>query len=107
MRKLQSHVEFILLFLFMVMLFSGCARFSTRQIDSSTTDKDGKTTRTITTEAKAVTLFEASSALANFKATQTDKTQSASVGTLNQEASSTNAMNDAAMFLGTLIKSAK
>lgn len=85
----------------------GCARFTTHQTDTSTTDKDGKISRTITTKATSTTLFEANSALANFKAAQTDKTQSASVGSLNQAASSTNAVNEAASFLGTLIKTAK
>jgi len=67
----------------------GCARFTTTQSDTSYDDL-GKPLRTITTRASAVTFFEAKSALASFKATQTDKTQTAIVGGLNQEASSTN-----------------
>jgi hypothetical protein len=67
----------------------GCARFSTVQTDTSY-DDTGAITRKITTRASATTFFEAKSALATFRATQTDKTQSASAGGLNQEASATN-----------------
>jgi hypothetical protein len=83
----------------------GCARFTTTQTDVSY--ENGIKVREITTRASAVTLIESKSALANFKANQTDKTQSASVGQLDQEANATNAVNDAAVFLGTLIKAAK
>lgn len=69
---------------------AGCARFSTVQTDRSYTDACGNEVREITTKAKATTFFDARSALANFKATQTDKSQSASVGALNQEAYGTN-----------------
>jgi hypothetical protein len=68
----------------------GCARFSTTQTDLSY--ENGKPARQITTRAKASTLFTARSALANFKASQTDKTQGASVGSLSQETSGTNAV---------------
>lgn len=88
-------------------LFTGCASFSTRQTDVSY--ENGKPVRQITTSAQAQTLFEAKSSLANFKASQTDKTQGASVGSLNQESSgtATNAAAIAGAFLGTLVKSAK
>jgi hypothetical protein len=66
---------------------SGCARFSTRQTDLSY--ENGKPARAVTTTAKATTLFSSKSALANFKASQTDKTQSANVGTLSQESADT------------------
>lgn len=69
---------------------TGCARFATTQTDTSY-DK-GQPTRTITTRATAHTLFSAKSALANFKATQTDKSQGASVGGLTQETSGSNAV---------------
>lgn len=68
----------------LVCLF-GCARFSTKQIDLSY-DNQGKPKRKITTRATSYALFASKSSLANFKASQTDKTQGASVGTLNQEA---------------------
>jgi len=70
-------------------LSPGCARFSTRQSDTSY--ENGQPVRTITTRATSTTFFDSQSALAKFKAIQTDKSQSASVGSLNQEASGTNA----------------
>lgn len=74
-------------------LFSGCARFTTNQTQNDVLSPDGKTiTRVTTTRASATTFFEAKSSLANFKASQTDKTQSATVGALNQEASGSNAV---------------
>lgn len=88
----------------LLLVVCGCARFSTTQIDASY--EHGKISRQVTTKATASTLFEAKSALSQFKANQTDKTQSASVGSLSQEGG-TNAANDAAVFLGTLIKSSR
>ncbi len=61
----------------------GCARFSTTQTDVSPE-------RTITTKASAWTFGTSKSALSNFKASQTDKTQGAAVGSLSQETSGTN-----------------
>ncbi len=66
----------------------GCARFSTKQTEERY--DNGQKTGEITTRVSATTFFEAKSALANFKASQTAATQSASVGALNQEASATN-----------------
>ena len=71
------------------LLTVGCARFTTTQTDASYSD-EGKPLRTITTKATSSTLWDSKSALASFKATQTDKTQSATVGSLNQESSGTN-----------------
>lgn len=70
-----------------VNLIIGCARFSTTQTDVSY--ENGKPLRTITTHAAATTLFEGRSSLANFKASQTDKTQGANVGALSQDSSTT------------------
>lgn len=67
---------------------TGCAQFTTTQTDVSY--EKGQPLRTITTKASATTVFESKSALANFKASQTDKTQSATVGSLNQESGGTN-----------------
>lgn len=64
----------------------GCARFSTTQTDISY--EAGLPSRSITTEASATTFAASKSALANWKASQTDKTQGASVAQLNQEADS-------------------
>lgn len=105
--KKTSPLPLLLLLGFIAIGLSGCASFTTTQTDVSSYDNEGRTTRTITTKATATTLFESKSALANFKASQTDKTQAASVGSLNQESNATNTVNDAAVFLGTLIKSAK
>jgi len=61
----------------------GCAQFTTTQTETSPE-------RTITTRAAAWTFLTSRSALANFKASQTDKSQSAAVGSLVQESSTTN-----------------
>jgi hypothetical protein len=58
----------------------GCARFSTTQTDS----RDGEKT-TITTKAASWTLFSSKSSLAKWKATQTEKSQGAEVGGLEQQ----------------------
>ena len=65
-----------------LILLTGCARFHTVQSDTSY-DNQGKPTRTITTKVTALALFSANSELAKFRANQSDKTQSASVGSLN------------------------
>lgn len=70
-------------------MFSGCARFGTKQTDYSFSD-DGKPLRKITTKAHSYTLFESKSSLATWQANQTDKTQGAKVGGLTQEAGGTN-----------------
>jgi len=70
----------------------GCARFSTHQTDMSY--EQGTPQRQIETKAAAWTFFSGKSSLANWKATQTDKTQGASVGTLIQEGGQTNQISD-------------
>lgn len=64
---------------------TGCAGFKTKQTDTTITHPDGTEERKITTEAKGGTFAASKSALANWKATQTDKSQGASVGSLTQE----------------------
>lgn len=71
-----------------IIALAGCAHFQTSQTDT-TTDKSG-VTASRTTRASATTFFDAKSDLAKFHASQSEKTQSASVGTLGQESSSTN-----------------
>lgn len=66
------------------LLLPGCARFSTKQTDTSY-DTNGQPARAVTTKASAWTLLSSKSELANFKANQTDKTQSATVGSLTQQ----------------------
>ena len=78
-----------------LLLLVGCAQFKTIQTDISTTYKeDGtKIVREITTRAGSSTFFDSKSQLSNWKASQTDKTQTANVGSLNQEASGTNTVD--------------
>jgi hypothetical protein len=63
-----------------------CARFTTKQTDIRGADE----TTTITTKVTAWTFWESKSKLADFKASQTEKTQGASVGSLAQESGGTN-----------------
>lgn len=74
--------------LFAMLGLTGCARFSTNQKDLSYDPKTGER-REITTRATASTFFAAKSSLATWKATQSDKSQGASVGNLSQEANAT------------------
>lgn len=103
--KAKPPVPLILLLLLPAgLLLTGCAHFTTTQTDIRY-DETGKIATAVTTRASATTFCEASSALANFKATQTDKTQSASVGQLNQSSSATNslaAVADLIRAIGTL-----
>lgn len=62
---------------------TGCANYTTKQRDISPD-------RTIETEVRVSTFWDSNSALANSKATQTDKSQSANLGSLSQESTSTN-----------------
>jgi len=71
---------------------SGCAHFSTLQTDRFYDSETGKLASEKTTHASSYTFFDSKSALTAFKASQTDKTQGASVGTLAQEAYGTNAV---------------
>lgn len=68
------------------LLLTGCANFRTVQTDISY--ENGLPSREITTKASATTVIAGKSALSNFKASQTDKTQSANVGALTQESDS-------------------
>ena len=64
-------------------LLTGCATYTTKQSDVSPE-------RSITTEVTVRTFWDSNSQLANSAATQTDKSQSAKLGTLNQTSTSTN-----------------
>lgn len=76
--------------LFLTILCTGCASFKTKQIDERQLT-DGSYTK-VSTYAASRTLFTSKSDLANFKASQTEGQQSASVGTLGQSSSGTNAV---------------
>lgn len=78
------------LFLICALALVGCARFKTLQVDERKAP-NGESTKISTTVA-ASTLFTSRSQLANFKASQTEKSQGASVGSLTQESSGTNAV---------------
>lgn len=67
----------------LLLLLTGCATYTTTQRDVSPE-------RTIETRVSVSTFWDSNSALANSKATQTDKSQSASLGSLTQETTSTN-----------------
>ena len=69
---------------------AGCAQFKTTQIDERKAP-DGQITK-VSTTVSASTLFTSKSQLANFKASQTERQQGASVGSLTQESSGTNAV---------------
>jgi hypothetical protein len=71
-----------------VSVMAGCARFKTTQIDERKAPNGESTT--ISTHVSASTLWTSRSQLANFKASQTEKSQGASVGSLSQESSGTN-----------------
>lgn len=60
----------------------GCARFTTKQSD--TRYEAGKPATTVKTKVSAWTFWEARSLLTQFKAAQTEKSQSACVGSLDQ-----------------------
>jgi len=73
----------LLTILTLAALLAGCATYTTRQTDISPD-------RSITTEVSVRTFWDSDSQLANSAATQTDKSQSAKLGTLNQTSTSTN-----------------
>lgn len=70
----------------LVAAITGCARFSTKQVDVSYDDQ-GNTIREVTTKASAYTLIQSKSNLTDWKAEQDDGSQGASVGSLSQESS--------------------
>jgi uncharacterized protein YceK len=69
--------------LLVALALSGCATYTTKQTDISPD-------RSITTEVSVRTFWDSNSKLADSKAVQTDKSQSASLGGLTQSATSTN-----------------
>lgn len=96
-----------------VIYLTGCARFSTVQTDYSyapntnTTGAASAPVRKITTRVTAVTFLDSTSDLSKFKASQTDKTQGASVGSLSQGANSSNLVNVATAVVSAAINAAK
>lgn len=77
----------------LLLLAGGCARFSTRQVDHSTSyeiNGTNITIRTITATSKTTSFFEGRSRIKNYSATQSDKVQKTTVGDIGQEVTSTN-----------------
>jgi len=72
-----------------LLLLCGCAHYSTHQTDTSY-GTNGQPSRQISTKVSVTTFFDSQSEIVKSRVTQTDKTQSSSVGALNQEASGTN-----------------
>ncbi len=85
-------------------LLVSCSSFSTTQIDSRINEKTGEKT-TVTTKATARTLFDSESTLAKFKASQTEKSQGAEVGSLTQS-SQGSVSNIVEAVVGAAIKAA-
>lgn len=85
-------------------LCAGCSTFSTTQTD--TRYEQGKPSTEIRTVVKARTIWDSKSALASFVAQQTEKTQSAKVGSLSQESSGSNVvqLTGSALELGKLLR---
>lgn len=75
-----------------LILLTGCARFGTTQIDRYYDPETGKIAGEKITTAASYTFFDGRASLATWKASQTDKTQGASVGGLAQESNGTNAV---------------
>ncbi|HEU4340041.1 MAG TPA: hypothetical protein VFU31_00575 [Candidatus Binatia bacterium] len=76
-----------------LLLLTGCAGFGTTQTDRSYDPDTGKLIREVRTRAASRTFFESNSKLAIWEASQTDSSQRAKVGGLNQSASATNLVN--------------
>lgn len=72
----------------LLLALTGCSTFTTDQVDRRY--ENGKVSTEIRTKAKSRTFFDSDSALANFEARQTEKSQGAKVGALNQASSGTN-----------------
>ena len=89
----------------LIILCTGCARFGTIQIDERRNEKTGEVTK-ITTKASGYALFSAKSSLAKWKATQSDKSQGAEVGGLEQQGATNivGAMSEMRMLLQELNK---
>lgn len=86
--KQRKKMKKIIIYSSLLVVLTGCARFSTTQKDI----RDEKTTK-ITTKASSWSFFDSQSDLTKWKAAQTEKSQGAEVGGLTQRSSSTNAVN--------------
>jgi len=78
-----------LLLVLCLLALASCAQFSTKQSDISY-GTNGLPIRAITTEVKVTDFADSNSSLTKSKALNTDKSQSAELGNLNQSATSSN-----------------
>lgn len=90
-----------LLLILPLIALCGCAQFQTTQKDI-TYDTKGTPSRQIETRVHAITVFSAKSELAKFRAAQTDKSQTAAVGSLN--ISATNHVVDALKEINAILE---
>lgn len=79
----MKHVPFLLI----AVALAGCSTYTTKQTDVSPD-------RTVTTEVRVRTFWDSDSELANSRALQTDKSQSAVLGALSQSSTSTNVVKE-------------
>ncbi len=73
--------------LLLIALTTGCATFTTRQVDQEY-DNHGNVVREMTTVTKARTLFDSDATLANLETTQDERKQDTKVGAYEQKSSS-------------------
>lgn len=87
-------VPLIFLLVLPALMLAGCAHFSTKQTDISYDKGSVLPSRSLTTKAASFTFFSSKSDLAKFKALQSDKTQSAAVGSLSQSSDANTNITD-------------
>lgn len=87
-------VPLMLLLALPTLMLAGCAHFSTKQTDISYDKGSVLPSRSLTTKAASFTFFSSKSDLAKFKALQSDKTQSAAVGSLSQSSDANTNITD-------------
>lgn len=92
---------FLTALLLVTLLASGCAQFSSRQVETAA---DGTTRET---RIRVYTLFDASSDLTKLRASTTDKTQGMSLAGLSESASSTNFVHILELLVAIAAASAK
>lgn len=87
--------------LILLLALSGCSNFGTKQVEKRVVERYSETTgkllerekTDIITEAKSKAFVDGKSKVHNWKAKQTESTQSAEVGALAQDTTSTNAVD--------------
>lgn len=77
----------------LTILLSGCASLRTDQTDSTIDPATGKVTNVTRTVVSAYNCFQARTELSRLAVTSSAKAQSSKVGSLSQDANSTNAVN--------------